>query len=72
MFDWFFLLIKTWYTLSTPHFPTIKSMYQDHVTDIFLNKMAAEVDVRLYNIVILGIAFMLLFTAFQTASMAEV
>jgi hypothetical protein len=42
------------------------------VTDIFLNKMAAEVDVRLYNIVILGIAFMLLFTAFQTASMAEV
>ena len=40
-------------------------------TDIFLNKMAAEVDVRLYNIVILGIAFMLLFTAFQTASMAE-
>ena len=31
MFDWFVLLIKTWYTLSTPHFPTIKSMYQDHV-----------------------------------------
>ncbi|XP_062586951.1 UNC93-like protein MFSD11 [Saccostrea cucullata] len=28
-------------------------------------------DVRLYNIIVLGVAFMLLFTAFQTASMAE-
>ncbi|XP_052068663.1 UNC93-like protein MFSD11 [Mytilus californianus] len=33
--------------------------------------MAAECDIRLYNIVMLGIAFMLLFTAFQTSSMAE-
>ncbi|KAJ8317966.1 hypothetical protein KUTeg_003057 [Tegillarca granosa] len=28
-------------------------------------------DVRLYNIIMLGVAFMLLFTAFQTTSMAE-
>lgn len=35
--------------------------------------MAGEsVDVRLYNIVMLGLSFMLIFTAFQTASMAEV
>jgi len=31
-----------------------------------------SVDVRLYNIVMLGLSFMLIFTAFQTASMAEV
>ncbi|RUS80840.1 hypothetical protein EGW08_011395, partial [Elysia chlorotica] len=29
-------------------------------------------DVRLYNIIVLGISFMLIFTAFQTCSMAEV
>ena len=29
-------------------------------------------DVRFYNIIVLGISFMLIFTAFQTASMAEV
>lgn len=29
-------------------------------------------DVKLYNIVLLGLSFMLLFTAFQTCSMVEV
>lgn len=40
---------------------------------IINQKMAESLfDVRLYNIIILGVGFMLLFTAFQTASMAEV
>lgn len=30
------------------------------------------VDVRLYNVVMLGLSFMLMFTAFQTSSMIEV
>lgn len=29
-------------------------------------------DIKLYNIVLLGLSFMLLFTAFQTCSMVEV
>jgi len=29
-------------------------------------------DVRLYNVIVLGISFMMIFTAFQTASMSEV
>ncbi|KAL4239617.1 DUF895 domain membrane protein [Mactra antiquata] len=42
----------------------------DHVTAV---KMAGEslFDIRLYNIIVLGLSFMLIFTAFQTASMAE-
>ena len=45
--------------------------------DFYLAKMAIDgtetvFDARFYNIVVLGISFMLIFTAFQTASMAEV
>ena len=44
---------------------------------LYLDKMAIDgsgtvFDVRFYNIIVLGISFMLIFTAFQTASMAEV
>lgn len=38
-----------------------------------LFKMAnSTFDVRFYNIIVLGVAFMFIFTAFQTCSMAEV
>ena len=43
--------------------------YGKNIVDIFLGKMA--VDVGMWNVLVMGFAFMFMFTAFQTTSMIE-
>ncbi|XP_064600722.1 UNC93-like protein MFSD11 [Liolophura sinensis] len=49
----------------------VENESEETPTTLAVQGPAKYFDIRFYNIIVLGVAFMLVFTAFQTASMAE-
>ena len=52
--------------------PQENPIAEDELDDTPFNTNETRKDWRLFNVVVLGLSFMLVFTAFQTCSMVEV